>query len=93
MTAKTQLTRRGFIGASAALTALIATGAPVLAQSADSLTIAYDAGASMPEITTAYDSELGGMRVLVDGEVVAVVTGLNELDPDQITLTALSGGV
>ncbi|WP_339692381.1 ABC transporter substrate-binding protein [Celeribacter baekdonensis] len=42
MTAKTQLTRRGFIGASAALTALIATGAPVLAQSADSLTIAYN---------------------------------------------------
>lgn len=42
MTAKTQLTRRGFIGTSAALTALIATGAPVLAQSADSLTIAYN---------------------------------------------------
>lgn len=59
----------------------------------DTLTIAYDAGASLPEITTAYDSELGGMRVLVDGEVVAVVTGLDELDPDQITLMALTGGV
>ena len=42
MTSSLPLSRRGFMGASAALTALLATGTGVLAQSGDSLTIAYN---------------------------------------------------
>nr|WP_321506689.1 ABC transporter substrate-binding protein [uncultured Celeribacter sp.] len=42
MTSKTHLTRRGFMGASAALTALLASGASVLAQDGANLTIAYN---------------------------------------------------
>ncbi|MBU2868405.1 ABC transporter substrate-binding protein [Pacificibacter marinus] len=42
MTAKSDLTRRGFIGTSAALTALFASGIPLAAQGTDSLTIAYN---------------------------------------------------
>ncbi|MCA0942130.1 ABC transporter substrate-binding protein [Salipiger pacificus] len=42
MTSSLPLSRRGFMGASAALTALLATGSSVLAEGADSLTIAYN---------------------------------------------------
>lgn len=42
MTAKSNLSRRGFMGTSAALTALFASGIPLAAQGADSLTIAYN---------------------------------------------------
>ncbi|WP_425053919.1 ABC transporter substrate-binding protein [Psychromarinibacter sp. S121] len=42
MTAKTTLSRRGFLGASAALSGFAFAGMPVLAQDASSLTIAYN---------------------------------------------------
>jgi peptide/nickel transport system substrate-binding protein len=42
MTASTDLSRRGFLGASAALSALLASGLPLGAQGKDGLTIAYN---------------------------------------------------
>jgi peptide/nickel transport system substrate-binding protein len=42
MTASTYLSRRGFLGASAALSALLASGLPLGAQGKDGLTIAYN---------------------------------------------------
>ena len=42
MTTFTDLSRRGFLGGSAALAALVASGVPLCAQGTDSLTIAYN---------------------------------------------------
>ncbi|WP_323035579.1 calcium-binding protein [Pararhodobacter sp.] len=57
----------------------------------DVLSVAYDETGQLPEISTAYDPELGGLNVYLDGQVVAFLTGVELLDVSSVTLTAISG--
>jgi Ca2+-binding RTX toxin-like protein len=57
----------------------------------DRLTIAYDATGDAPELTTAYDADAGGLLILIDGDPVAILEGIETLDPDALTLTPITG--
>jgi Ca2+-binding RTX toxin-like protein len=55
----------------------------------DRLMIAHDPAGSAPEISTAYDAESGGLRVLLDGRPVAFLVGVESLDADAVSLVAV----
>lgn len=57
----------------------------------DVLSIAYDASGDLPEITTVYDAEAGGLQVLLNGEIVAFLTGVETLDVGSVIITAVEG--
>lgn len=46
----------------------------------DQLSIAYDAAGPPPQVTTIYDAQAGGLRVFIDGNPVALMSGLTDLD-------------
>ncbi|WP_461472798.1 calcium-binding protein [Pararhodobacter sp.] len=60
--------------------------------SEDSLSIAYDADGPEPAVTTAYDEALGGMRVMVNGATVAVLSGVTQLGADAIQMEPTTPG-
>ncbi|PTQ75339.1 ABC transporter substrate-binding protein [Celeribacter persicus] len=105
MTAKGQLTRRGFMGASAALTALLASGAPLLAQDGTSLTIAYNIPVQSWDPTTGpaavnpvlqsvylavFDRYIAQAPDLSFGPGLLTEWGFNE-DQSKITMTVREG--
>lgn len=100
-----KLSRRGFLGASAALSALIASGIPALAQDGDSLTIAYNLPVQSWDPTTgpaAVNPALQSVYLAVFDRFIAqapdlsfepgILTewGFNE-DKSQITMTVREG--
>ncbi|MCL4675519.1 MAG: calcium-binding protein [Pararhodobacter sp.] len=57
----------------------------------DRLTIAYDSQGNAPILTTEYDAEAGGLVVLLDGEAVAFLQGIDSLASDAVNLMPISG--
>ncbi|MCB1391264.1 MAG: peptidylprolyl isomerase [Rhodobacteraceae bacterium] len=58
----------------------------------DSLAIGWDGDGAPPVIETLYDAEAGGLRILIDGEPVAMLQGITALDPGAIALVPSGGG-
>lgn len=58
----------------------------------DRLSIAYDAQGAVPEVTTSYDADARGLRVFLDGELVAFLSGVESLQSDLVTMVAVSRG-
>lgn len=52
----------------------------------DRLMVAWDGQGTEPAIETVYDAAAGGLRVLIDGEAVALLQGVTTLDPSTIAL-------
>jgi Ca2+-binding RTX toxin-like protein len=56
----------------------------------DGLVIAYDGSGPEPVIGLAYDDEAGGVVLRVNGAVMAIMQGVDTLDPDAVTLLPLT---
>lgn len=58
----------------------------------DHLTIGWDGQGPEPEVTTLYDAEAGGLRILVNGDPVALLQGVTALGPTDLALVPIQTG-
>lgn len=58
----------------------------------DHLTIGWDGQGPEPEVTTLYDAEAGGLRILIDGQPLALLHGVTAIGPTDIALVPIHSG-
>ncbi|WP_417600917.1 calcium-binding protein [Pararhodobacter oceanensis] len=58
----------------------------------DSLVVAYSANGVSPDVSSSYDSEAGALLVYADGNLLAVLPGVEALASETLSMMPVSGG-